>query len=172
MSPILTSPLNSRLRCHIISLTALLRYLSVIAKWPSPKANNTPKLACFPVFIMPVNQVFIYPVAWTKIHGVILDLNFSYQIVSVLKNSSEVHYYYSASHPTIPVQTTIMVSQHYQNSLLSPCFLPLNPSPIAARMMLFKCKSSHVIPLVSTQQWLSIRFHATSKILACPTSLH
>lgn len=40
-----------------------------------------------------------------------------------------------------------MVSQHYQNSLLSACFLPLNPSATAARMMLFKCKSSHIIPL-------------------------
>lgn len=63
MSPILTSPLNSRLTCHIISLTALLRYLAVIANYPSRKANNTPRLASFPIIIMPVNQVFIYPVA-------------------------------------------------------------------------------------------------------------
>lgn len=71
---------------------------------------------------------------------------------------------------TITTQNTIMVYQHYWNNLLSPCFLLLSPSPIAVRMILFKCKSNHAIYLLSTHQWLPSHF-VQSEISASSTSL-
>lgn len=75
------------------------------------------------------------------------------------------------STPTIPVETTLMVYQDYQNSFLRPCCLLLTPSPATADMILFKYKPTHVTLLRCTHQWLPITLHATSKILAHPISL-
>lgn len=86
-----------------------------------------------------------------------------------LQNTLQISLLYFTSTPAIPVQINVMPQDH-QNSLLSPCFLFLNLSPTAAWIILFKCKSSHVIPLLGTHQWLPNTVGAMSKILACPTN--
>lgn len=44
-------------------------------------------------------------------------------------------------------------------------------SSVATRLILFKCKSGHVIPQLSTHQWLPTTLLERSKILACLSSL-
>lgn len=76
-------------------------------------------------------------------------MNFSRHISGYQKILSDVLSKYNPNsttifpHPNIPIQTTIMVLQEDQRSLSSLCFLLLNPSPVAARMILFKRKPNH-----------------------------